>query len=355
MVSHTRRALLSGLGIAGAASVLGVATMGNSTTRSEHLAAVRVVHAVPGAPPVDVAVDGVGLLDEFAFPGVSVYYAAEAGDHQVTVAADTDEDQDGFAETATTVVDETVTLEPGSWYTAAAGGLLEGAPSPELLAFEDVAGEGAPTDGGTTNGTATATETTMGNGTTTAGGGATGTETATGGTDTAGNETDTVDDQMPLPPMGGEGPAAPEFSGARLRAVHLSPDAGAVAVEDASVAGGAPIVEELEYGSATEYLELDPGEYQIQFRQLTRGATVGPFTLSLAEGAAYSGFAMGSLFTDGALDVDGEEGFRLVPTLDYRSAAASTGTTTGGTGTETGGNGTTNGGTTSGGGDSDGT
>lgn len=328
--------------------------MGNDTSTSAgHLAAVRVVHAVPDGPPVDVAIDGAPLLDEAAFPGVSVYYVVEPGDHQVAVTADSDEDQDGFAETTTPVVDETVTLEPGGWYTAAVGGLLDGAPSPELLAFGDVMGAEEPTDGTTTPGNET---TAVGNGTTTSG-----TETTTvgngtpNGTTPAGNTTEEVENRLPLPPMGEDGPAAPTFTGARLRAVHLSPDAGAVAVEDASVPGGAPIVEELEYGSATEYLELEPGEYEIQFRQLTSGAVVGPFSLTLAEGAAYSGFAMGALFANGALSVGGDEGFRLVPTLDYRSAAASMGTTTGGTGTETGGNGTTNGGTTVGGSDSDGT
>jgi len=80
------------------------------------IAQVRVAHLSPGAPDVDVWVDGVLQLEDVPFKGFSGYLELSAGDHDVTVyVADT---------TMNPVIDETVTVMGGTAYTAAATGLV---------------------------------------------------------------------------------------------------------------------------------------------------------------------------------------------------------------------------------------
>lgn len=76
---------------------------------------VRVVHASPAAGPVDVYVDGSKLLDDFKFGSVTDYVAVAAGSHRIQVAPD------GKGRGAS-VIDVTVWLSGGTYYTAAALG-----------------------------------------------------------------------------------------------------------------------------------------------------------------------------------------------------------------------------------------
>ncbi len=76
---------------------------------------VRVVHASPDAPNVDIWVDGEPALTDVPFTAVSDYLALPAGTHNLQVTA-----------TGTTdpVIDADLALEAGTSYTVAATGLL---------------------------------------------------------------------------------------------------------------------------------------------------------------------------------------------------------------------------------------
>jgi hypothetical protein len=78
-------------------------------------ALVRVVHASPDAPAVDVYVDGTLALENLAFGSASDYVPLPAGEHQVQVAAT-------GTEAAQAVIDAMVTLEAGKAYEVAAVG-----------------------------------------------------------------------------------------------------------------------------------------------------------------------------------------------------------------------------------------
>lgn len=76
---------------------------------------VRVVHASPDAPNVDVWLDGTKVLTDVPFTAVSDYLEVPAGDHNVQVTATGD---------TSPVIDANVTLAAGSAYTIAATGML---------------------------------------------------------------------------------------------------------------------------------------------------------------------------------------------------------------------------------------
>ena len=78
-------------------------------------ASVRVVHASPDAPNVDVWVDGTKVLNDVPFTAVSDYLPVPAGDHNVQVTATGSTDP---------VIDADLTLEADTSYTVAATGLL---------------------------------------------------------------------------------------------------------------------------------------------------------------------------------------------------------------------------------------
>jgi hypothetical protein len=78
-------------------------------------AQVRVVHASPDAPNVDVWVDGATVLTDVPFTAVSDYLSLPAGDHNIQVTATGSTDP---------VIDADVTLDVGTAYTVAATGML---------------------------------------------------------------------------------------------------------------------------------------------------------------------------------------------------------------------------------------
>jgi hypothetical protein len=78
-------------------------------------AMLRVVHASPDAPNVDVWVDGETVLTDVPFTAVSDYLSVPAGTYNVQVTATGD---------TTPVIDADLTLEAGTAYTVAAHGLL---------------------------------------------------------------------------------------------------------------------------------------------------------------------------------------------------------------------------------------
>lgn len=98
---------------------------------------------------------------------------------------------------------------------------------------------------------------------------------------------------------------------AYLRVVHASPDAPAV---DVTLFGGRlPLVKDVSFGNATDYLGLPAGEYTAEIRPAGSDDLVGTVEVELAEESAYTAFANGYLTPD---DEPGDEPFGLVPAID---------------------------------------
>ena len=102
---------------------------------------LRVAHAAPDAPAVDVAVDDETVVQNLSFGEVGDYLTLSAGTYNVTIAAN---------DTGTVVFDDTVALDPRSVTTvAAAGEVSDDASVPfspiryDDNAYEPTAGESA--------------------------------------------------------------------------------------------------------------------------------------------------------------------------------------------------------------------
>ena len=106
------RTIKRALGLLGGLGLVAVLAM---PAAAQNEAFVRVVHASPDAPNVDVWVDGEAVLTDVPFTAVSDYLTLPAGTYNVQVTA-----------TGTTdpVIDADLTLEAGTSYTVAATGLL---------------------------------------------------------------------------------------------------------------------------------------------------------------------------------------------------------------------------------------
>ena len=92
------------------AAILGIGEEGD--------ACVRVVHASPDAPDVDVFVDDERAIEGLAFGDATDYVALAAGDHAVAVVAAGDDEENA-------VIAATLTLEAGVAYEVAAVGTLD--------------------------------------------------------------------------------------------------------------------------------------------------------------------------------------------------------------------------------------
>lgn len=90
---------------------------------------VRVVHASPDAPAVDVLVDGVRVLENLPFREYSEYLPLPAGSHEIRV---------NVTGTSTTVLQAAPSVEAGKDYTAIALGFAGGrSPALDLLLLAD--------------------------------------------------------------------------------------------------------------------------------------------------------------------------------------------------------------------------
>jgi hypothetical protein len=87
----------------------------DDTTGPEGESRVRVVHASPDAPDVDVLLDDAEVLSDVPYLAASGYLETTDGDHNLKVNA---------AGTTTTVIDADVTLTDATDYTVIASGLL---------------------------------------------------------------------------------------------------------------------------------------------------------------------------------------------------------------------------------------
>lgn len=145
-----------------------------------------------------------------------------------------------------------------------------------------------------------------------------GTHSGTAGTLTVGGDDSGINGGS-----GGEGGAAVATT-ARLRVVHASPNAPAV---DIYVKGAATAaVENLAYGSATDFIEVDAGTIAFDLRATGAKASTAPaFTspdIDIEGGADYTLVAAG----DFAHAEDADTGFRILP-LEHDFEAAQTGIT----------------------------
>lgn len=107
-----------------------VFSLGAVALADDHAGAkVRVVHASPDAPAVDVYVNGELTLEDVPFKADSGYLDVPAGTHNVEVFAAGSEYAEGSA-----VLQADLTVEAGKAYTVAAANLLE---SIEFVVAED--------------------------------------------------------------------------------------------------------------------------------------------------------------------------------------------------------------------------
>jgi len=204
-------------------------------------ARVRVLHASPDAPAVDVLLDGtiVPSLTNVPFGVISGYLTVPAGEHNVKVVA---------TGTDTAVIDATVTLAAGTSYTIAAIGPVASI-QPKIF----------------------------------------------------------VDDPNP------------QAGSAKVRVVHLSPDAPAVDVAPDGADPADAVVKNLAYPDATDYLALPPGSYDLEVRVAgTTTVALQLDPLSLAAGRAYSVFAIGSA----AAEPLGGNALRVLVAVDGVAAPA---------------------------------
>jgi LPXTG-motif cell wall-anchored protein len=95
--------------------VLSLALVTSALAQSD-MARVRVVHASPDAPAVDVWVDGNVAFSNAPFTGITDYAGLDAGSYQVQVTP--------TGETEPVVIDATLDLAGGTDYTVVAVGLL---------------------------------------------------------------------------------------------------------------------------------------------------------------------------------------------------------------------------------------
>lgn len=112
MFASIRKLALVGVALVGLA-----ACSDDDPTSPEPTAQLRVVHASPDAPNVDVLVDAATPLTNVPFRAFSPFLDVEAGERRIRVRA---------AGTATTVIDANVDLAADRPYTVIATGLVAG-------------------------------------------------------------------------------------------------------------------------------------------------------------------------------------------------------------------------------------
>jgi hypothetical protein len=108
--------------------LLSVMLAGTGTAHAAGNAFVRVVHAAPAAPDVDVYVDGTKLLSSFTFGTVTGYVPLAAGAHEIAVTPTGKSINDA-------VIKQKVTVSADVTYTVAAIG--DSSTAPALAAFVD--------------------------------------------------------------------------------------------------------------------------------------------------------------------------------------------------------------------------
>lgn len=108
--------ILVPLFLIGATLVAGCSDDDNATNPAQTEAFVRVAHLSPDAPNVDVWVDGARVLQDVPFETFSAYLEVPSGDRRVQVTP--------TGASSPMVIDATLSLTAGTYYTVAATGLL---------------------------------------------------------------------------------------------------------------------------------------------------------------------------------------------------------------------------------------
>lgn len=235
---HERWGIRAGLPLL-AAGLLILLAFGTAAAQSG-TARVRVIHASPDAPAVDVYVDGQRAISNLAFPKGIDYTPLPAGPHRVQVAP-------AGAGVGAAVITANLTLEAGKDYTVAAIGPLAGI---EAQVFND-------------------------------------------------------------------DNSAPASGQAKVRVLHLSPDAPAV---DIAVRGGPTLVSNLSFPNASSYAQAPAGTYTVEVRPAgTQTAALTIPNVTLEAGKIYDLGAAGLLGGKPELQV-----------VDYSSPAPRGGPSTGG-------------------------
>lgn len=106
------------LSVIAAAIVAGIAIFASGVSAQSSDANLRVLHASPDAPAVDIYLDGTEAISNLAFDDITDYVSVPSGAHNVQVFPAS---ADG---TGDPVIDADVTLDAGVDYTVAAVGLL---------------------------------------------------------------------------------------------------------------------------------------------------------------------------------------------------------------------------------------
>lgn len=217
MIAHTRmiwsgsRAIL--LAVVGALALMfSVAPLAGAQGAN---AMVRVVHASPDAPAVDVYVGGNRALSNVPFGAVSDYLSVPAGSAAIKVLPA------GAPAGDRGVIEATVNLQAGTAYTVAAAGRLADI-RPVVI-------------------------------------------------------TDNL--------------SAPASGQAKVRLVHLSPDAPAV---DVAVANGPVLIRNIAFPNAADYVQAAAGTYNLQVRVAGQNAVaLSVPDVTLEAGNTYTAFALG--------------------------------------------------------------
>jgi hypothetical protein len=211
----------------------------DNTVPGDDTARVRVVHASPDAPAVDVTAGGNALFDGVSYQG-SGYTEVSAGTYTLNVRGDTSSN-DGDS-----VAAFDVELVGGTVYTIFAAGYLSPDDEPAGTAFQPI----ATVDAG-------------------AGGGGI------------------------VQGMGDDGMGGMSEDVA-LRVAHLSPDAPNVDV----LVDGSAVLEDVPFGAVSDYLSLSAGSYQVTIQAAGDSSTV-VFDQSLdLQPGAYTAAAVGELADD---------------------------------------------------------
>ncbi|WP_458206761.1 DUF4397 domain-containing protein [Haladaptatus sp. NG-SE-30] len=241
----SRRDTIKTLGVAGVATIFSgagviglVGADGHEDGGDEAMAAVRVAHASPDAPNVDVYVDGTKVLADVPFKAISDYLMVPAGTRSVEVTAAGDPETVAFS--------GDLPVEAKTYTVAAVGELTsEDTEFKPWVLLDD----------------------------------------------------DSVSDGM-----------------AKVRLAHVAPDAPTV---DVTVMDGeTTLFDGVSYGEASDYLEVEPGDYTLEVRGDTEdndGDVAATFDVTLEAGTVYTAFAEGYLTPD---DEPANEPFDLVVTMD---------------------------------------
>ncbi|MEF8841616.1 MAG: DUF4397 domain-containing protein [Haloarculaceae archaeon] len=321
-----RRDLLLGIGTAATATAAGVGGLAAadrataSTSGDDGPARVRVAHASPDAPNVDVLVDGERVLSDVTFRSVTGYLSLEPGTYEVTITAAGDPDTVAF--------EGAVSVEAGTDYTLAAIGELSeesfrveplvdrNRDLPDTIAEVRVvhASPDAPNvDVTTGHGRALAEDLSFGHvghyRILFAGETEVAVEPASGDDDPVfettltleGGETYTVfaegyltpDDEPTDEPFGlvpAAGDTRPDSG--RLRVVHASPDAPNVDV----LIDDERVLSTVHFGDVTDYLSLEPDTYRVAITAADDPDTVAfEGAVSVEAGSDYTLAAIGEL------------------------------------------------------------